>query len=88
MYTALALACLIGSASAFVAPASRAGARSARSLSMNERSKALPFDPVPAALDGSLAGDVGFDPAGFTNNLPKPWLIGGEGRSLKWYREV
>ena len=53
-----------------------------------DRSIALPFDKRPAALDGTLPGDVGFDPAGFTNNLPKPWLIGGEGRSLKWYREA
>jgi light-harvesting complex I chlorophyll a/b binding protein 1 len=85
MFAALAFACLIGSASAFVAPAGRAGARS---MQMNERSKALPFDPVPIGLDGTLAGDVGFDPAGFSNNLPRPWLIGGEGRSLKWYREA
>ncbi|KAJ1438751.1 chlorophyll a/b-binding protein domain-containing protein [Ochromonadaceae sp. CCMP2298] len=55
---------------------------------MQERSQALPFDPVPAYLDGTLPGDRGFDPAGFTNQLPKPWLIGGEGRSLKWYREA
>jgi Chlorophyll A-B binding protein len=26
--------------------------------------------------------------AGFSNNPPRPWLIGGEGRSLKWYREA
>jgi hypothetical protein len=53
-----------------------------------ERSIALPFDKRPPNLDGSLAGDAGFDPAGFSNNPPKAWLIGGESRSLKWYREA
>jgi len=36
-----------------------------------DRSIALPFDRRPPALDGSLPGDVGFDPAGFTNKLPQ-----------------
>ena len=36
-----------------------------------DRSVALPFDRRPPALDGSLPGDVGFDPAGFTNKLPQ-----------------
>lgn len=53
-----------------------------------DRSIALPFDKRPEFLDGTLPGDVGFDPAGFTNNLPRPWLIGGEGSSIKWYREA
>ena len=52
---------------------------------VGDRSEALPFDKRPANLDGSLPGDVGFDPAGFTNNPPKQWLVGGETRSLKWY---
>ena len=51
---------------------------------VGDRSEALPFDARPANLDGSLPGDVGFDPAGFTNNPPKQWLVGGEERSLKW----
>jgi len=55
---------------------------------MSDRSQALPFDARPANLDGSLPGDVGFDPAGFSNNPPKQWLVGGEERSLKWYREA
>lgn len=83
----IAFITLLGSAVAFVAPANR---RTSNSLSMitEDRSIALPFDKRPPVLDGTLPGDVGFDPAGFTNNLPKPWLIGGEGRSLKWYREA
>lgn len=57
-------------------------------LKASEKSVALPFDARPPNLDGTLAGDAGFDPAGFSNSLPKPWLIGGEGNSLKWYREA
>lgn len=53
-----------------------------------DRSVALPFDKRPPNLDGTLAGDVGFDPAGFSNNPPKSWLIGGEANSIKWYREA
>ena len=79
---------------AFLACAEAFRARSARAvkaaIKMNaeDRSLALPFDKRPEFLDGSLPGDVGFDPAGFTNNLPRAWLIGGEAKSLKWYREA
>ena len=31
-------------------------------------SQALPFATRPSALDGSLAGDVGFDPLGFAKS--------------------
>lgn len=65
-----------------------ASSRSMASLKMSDRSQALPFDKRPANLDGTLPGDVGFDPAGFSNNPPKQWLIGGESNSLKWYREA
>lgn len=30
-------------------------------------SKSVPFLPQPAKLDGTLAGDVGFDPLGFSD---------------------
>jgi hypothetical protein len=82
----IALVALIATANAFVAPAGRISS----SLRMfdSDRSVALPFDKRPPNLDGSLPGDVGFDPAGFSNNPPKQWLIGGEERSLKWYREA
>jgi len=49
-----------------------------------DRSIALPFDKRPDGLDGTLAGDAGFDPAGFSNN-PRP--IKGI-PALKWYREA
>ena len=31
------------------------------------KSKAVPFLSAPANLDGSMAGDVGFDPLGFAS---------------------
>ena len=34
----------------------------------SEKSKALPFLARPPALDGSMAGDVGFDPLGFASD--------------------
>jgi len=37
-------------------------------------SVALPFMECPAALDGTMAGDVGFDPLGFTNWIDVKWL--------------
>mmetsp|Transcript_2773 Transcript_2773/g.3835 ORF Transcript_2773/g.3835 Transcript_2773/m.3835 type:complete len:250 (+) Transcript_2773:114-863(+) len=83
----IAFVTLLGSVAAFVTPANRAGVRS-MSMINEDRSIALPFDKRPELLDGSLPGDVGFDPAGFTNKLPKQWLIGGAERSLKWYREA
>jgi len=86
MFGLLSLVIAISSASAFLVPTSRTAVRSLTIFS--EKSTALPFDKRPEALDGTLAGDAGFDPAGFTNNLPKAWLIGGPSRSLKWYREA
>lgn len=78
---ALVLVVLIGSASAFFTATSSRSV--VRSLKMSdERSVALPFDKRPANLDGTLPGDFGFDPAGFSNNPPKS--LGG---GFKWYRE-
>jgi hypothetical protein len=52
------------------------------SLSMSgERSKALPFLMRPAKLDGTLAGDEGFDPLGLSN-------INDLGVDLYWLREA
>jgi len=38
-------------------------------MSMVEKSKALPFLPKPAKLDGTSTGDFGFDPLGLTDTL-------------------
>lgn len=44
-------------------------AKAATSLKLFAKSKALPFIEAPAALDGSMVGDFGFDPLGFTNTI-------------------
>jgi len=54
---------------------------------------ALPFASAPATLDGSMLGDVGFDPLGFSTTPVGPWFSGLEGRNgvignLAWYREA
>ena len=68
-----------GLAAAFVAPAVRS--QNGMRVAVSEKSEALPFEPRPANLDGSLVGDVGFDPCGLSANPPAPF-------SLKWYREA
>jgi len=75
---------LLGVTSAFLNAGARSSARSMLKMINEDRSIALPFDKRPEALDGTLAGDAGFDPAGFTNN-PRP--IKGI-PALKWYREA
>eukprot|EP00429_Kryptoperidinium_foliaceum_P064389 CAMPEP_0176068252 /NCGR_PEP_ID=MMETSP0120_2-20121206/34069_1 /TAXON_ID=160619 /ORGANISM="Kryptoperidinium foliaceum, Strain CCMP 1326" /LENGTH=233 /DNA_ID=CAMNT_0017401871 /DNA_START=98 /DNA_END=799 /DNA_ORIENTATION=+ len=79
---------LIGAASAF-AP-SQQTVRTQTSLNLwgeppqkdgekGEMSKAIPFVPRPKLLDGTLAGDVGFDPFGFA---------GADKQSLVYMREA
>lgn len=70
-FTALSLITMASAASAFVAPATRS-TTSALNLwekpsgeGDKEMSQALPFVARPKLLDGSMAGDVGFDPFGF-----------------------
>jgi len=77
-FTALSVALLAGSASAF-APVTRSG-RSNVALNA-EKSASLPFMNRPALLDGSMAGDVGFDPLGLSN-------IDDLGIDLYWMREA
>ena len=36
--------------------------------------KAIPFLETPPMLDGSLAGDIAFDPVGFSNYFDIKWL--------------
>jgi len=72
-----ALSLLAGSASAF---APSAVVRSSTALSA-EKSKSLPFMNRPPLLDGSMAGDVGFDPLGLSN-------IDDVGIDLYWLREA
>jgi len=70
-------AALLGSAAAFapsVAP--RASA-----VQLGAKSTAMPFLEQPPKLDGSMAGDVGFDPLGLSN-------IDDVGVDLYWLREA
>jgi len=74
-----ALLVAVGSAAAF-APNAVPASRSAVALSA-EKSQALPFLNRPPLLDGSMAGDVGFDPLGLSN-------IDDVGIDLYWLREA
>lgn len=87
--------CALAPAMAFVPSAPLRSARtvsssSSLSMSVPDRSVAIPFDPYPEGLDGEMVGDVGFDPAGFANN-PPAWVRGvgaGTEARVKWYREA
>lgn len=62
-----------------VSPASSGGSHVQMQI---ERSAAIPFLKKPPALDGTLAGDVGFDPLGFTTTITE---LGGD---LNYVREA
>jgi len=66
-------------------------------IATNAKSKSMPFLECPPALDGSMVGDVGFDPCGFSNMnfdfsylvVPTKWTEERTGLStLKWMREA
>jgi hypothetical protein len=112
MKTAFLLTALTASASAFAPPSTTTSTSSTalaagkdvmpprmwnKMVDKTQRSKALPFLPRPAALDGSMVGDVGFDPfylssieknfAGFLQ--PPSWENVGPGiPTLYWMREA
>lgn len=71
------------SASAFHAPVVPAARTS---VSMMAKSQALPFAEAPAALDGSMPGDVGFDPLGFSDYTLGPFESSAE--HMGWMREA
>ena len=79
MFSAVVSMVLLTSTVAF-APTSRTTSSTAVSM-MAERSKSLPFLMKPAKLDGTLAGDEGFDPLGLSN-------IEDLGIDLYWMREA
>jgi hypothetical protein len=62
---------LVGPASAFVAPAAQASRTAIYAAKTTEEPKevvystAIPFLERPTMLDGTMAGDVGFDPLNF-----------------------
>lgn len=76
---ALAIIALAGSAAAFAPAAEKASTSSLNAMpdrlwdtmvDKTERSAAIPFLPRPANLDGSMVGDVGFDPM-YLSSIPK-----------------
>lgn len=85
MKVVLASTALFSVASAFAPSSNVAQRQSITSLGMSsdgegtKMSKALPFAPQPKLLDGTLAGDVGFDPFNFA---------GEEMENLIWMREA
>ena len=71
------LTALVGGISAF-APSSSTSLSSSSRGSMSalnaEMSKSLPFLLRPSNLDGTMIGDVGFDPIGLSDNFDLKWL--------------
>eukprot|EP01041_Mallomonas_annulata_P012432 gene12432-26151_t len=80
MMNSIVVACALGSVAAFV-PSRPAPASKGMVMMAGERSKAIPFLLKPAKLDGTLAGDEGFDPLGLSN-------IEELGIDLYWMREA
>jgi len=68
----------IGSASAFLAPATKSTCSPLHMADDRRTSESLPFMKSPVFLDGSMAGDAGFDPLGFADST----------QNLKYYREA
>eukprot|EP00551_Chaetoceros_affinis_P001029 CAMPEP_0203661686 /NCGR_PEP_ID=MMETSP0088-20131115/59732_1 /ASSEMBLY_ACC=CAM_ASM_001087 /TAXON_ID=426623 /ORGANISM="Chaetoceros affinis, Strain CCMP159" /LENGTH=287 /DNA_ID=CAMNT_0050524373 /DNA_START=65 /DNA_END=928 /DNA_ORIENTATION=+ len=86
-------AALIGSAAAFQ-PASQTRSSSALAAAYNRPSEALPWakNGAPETLDGSLPGDVGFDPVGFsTGDIASLFDRKSDGNTMSdlyWLREA
>merc|ERR1719253_211335 len=76
MYRAILLSALAASATAFAPSAMlpRASNRAAIARGPRMQDNAVPFLERPPKLDGSYAGDIGFDPVGFSNYFDLRWL--------------
>lgn len=53
-----------------------------------EASPSVPFLERPAKLDGSMPGDVGFDPLGFSNRFDLNFLREAELKHCKYIIEL
>merc|ERR1719183_2572644 len=87
-----AITLLAGSAAAF-SPAPTSKASTALNLQFIEGTRALPYGSAPPTLDGSLPGDVGFDPIGFSTapfaSFNNPiYQEGNFMTDLEWLREA
>lgn len=84
-------ALVLGSASAF-SPAAVERTSTALNADFNKPSEALPFGVLaPETLDGSLPGDAGFDPIGFSTAPFANWFDVGQATSMsdiEWLREA
>ena len=59
---------------AFAGPAATGLAAASRAaVSMQEKSQAIPFLNKPKMLDGTMAGDIGFDPLLLSEIVPLAW---------------
>lgn len=81
MFRFVSLIVLLTGAAAFSPVLKSTRGASSSMTMMAERSKSLPFLNQPEKLDGSLAGDEGFDPLGLSN-------IDDIGIDLYWMREA
>lgn len=69
MFRFLLVLLSITSVVAYLSTSNRARSSSKLSAASSDRSIALPFLKRPEKLDGTLVGDFGFDPLGFTENV-------------------
>jgi len=95
MKLGLAFTSLIASASAFTSTQKAASSSALAGVPFDRPSAALPFaeNGCPATLDGSLPGDVGFDPVGFSTTPMASFFDSKTDPSqsmsdLKWLREA
>jgi len=79
---ALASSSVLAFAPVAPVPTLAPAAARASAPSMVEMSRAIPFLKKPPALDGSMAGDMGFDPLGFSTTITE---LGGD---LNYVREA
>jgi len=89
----LAIAALTAATASAFAPAQTDRSSTALNVQWTEGTKALPFGSSPDTLDGSLPGDVGFDPIGFSTqpfaSFNNPLYVEGNFMSdLEWLREA
>lgn len=90
-FGAVCVSLLVGSAAGLAAK--KAAPPKSSGVSYNTPSKALPYGLGPDTLDGSMIGDVGFDPVGFSGanvqTLFDSKRVGGDTMSnLGWLREA
>lgn len=88
-----ALSLLIGSAAAFAPAQTGKASTSLNAKPFVEGTKALPYGSSSSILDGSLPGDVGFDPIGFSTapfaSFNNPLYVEGNFMTdLEWLREA